>query len=112
MKQSVLARARELFGRWSGGVAALIVLGAIGYFFADNSVVHTPIDDAFIFYRYAVNLANGEGLVFNIGERVEGITSLLWTLLVAGGALFGADPVRFGHWLSVASGALLLWLTY
>lgn len=32
-------------------------------------------DDTMIFLQYARNLANGDGLVFNIGERVRGITS-------------------------------------
>lgn len=41
------------------------------------------IDDAFITFRYARNLADGNGLVFNLGERVEGATSLSWTLLLA-----------------------------
>ena len=41
------------------------------------------IDDAFITFRYARNFAQGNGLVFNLGERVEGITSLSWTLLLA-----------------------------
>ena len=41
------------------------------------------IDDAFITFRYARNLASGNGLVFNLGERVEGVTSLSWTLLLA-----------------------------
>jgi len=41
------------------------------------------IDDAFITFRYARNLAHGDGLVFNLGERVEGVTSLSWTLLLA-----------------------------
>ncbi|MBN97985.1 MAG: hypothetical protein CME16_01875, partial [Gemmatimonadetes bacterium] len=39
-------------------------------------------DDAFITLRYAQNLASGDGLVFNLGERVEGFTSPLWTLLL------------------------------
>ena len=41
------------------------------------------IDDAFITFRYARHLADGNGLVFNLGERVEGATSLSWTLLLA-----------------------------
>lgn len=42
-------------------------------------------EDAFISLRYARNLLAGDGLVFNPGaERVEGITNLLWTLLLAG----------------------------
>jgi hypothetical protein len=42
-------------------------------------------DDSFITLRYAQNLAEGHGLVFNLNERVEGFTSPLWTILLAGG---------------------------
>jgi len=35
-------------------------------------------DDAFISYRYVQNFLNGDGLVFNIGERVEGFTNFGW----------------------------------
>ena len=40
-------------------------------------------DDAFISFRYARNLHDGLGLVFNAGEYVEGYTNLLWTLAMA-----------------------------
>lgn len=40
------------------------------------------VDDAFVSFRYARNFAEGHGLVFNIGERVEGYTNFLWTLLI------------------------------
>lgn len=40
-------------------------------------------EDAFIFFRYVDNLLNGNGLVFNIGERVEGFTSPLWVFFLA-----------------------------
>src|SRR5262245_49032609 len=36
-------------------------------------------DDAFISFRYARNWAEGQGLVWNPGERVEGYTNFLWT---------------------------------
>ncbi|WP_309714848.1 hypothetical protein [Armatimonas sp.] len=42
----------------------------------------TLFDDAMISLRYARNLAYGDGLVWNPGERVEGITNPLWTLLM------------------------------
>ena len=43
------------------------------------------MDDANIGFRYARNLAEGYGFVFNPGgERVEGVTSLLWVFLLAG----------------------------
>jgi len=52
-------------------------------------------DDAFISFRYAKNLVDGLGLIFNVGERVEGYTNFLWTLLMAGGIRLGLDPVPF-----------------
>ncbi len=48
-------------------------------------------DDAFIAFRYARNFARGLGLVFNPGERVEGYTNFLWTVLMAGAARAGLD---------------------
>lgn len=44
-------------------------------------------EDSYISFRYARNLLDGNGLVFNPGgEHVEGITNLLWTLFLAGGS--------------------------
>ncbi len=40
-------------------------------------------DDAFISFRYAKNFVEGHGLVYNIGEKVEGYTNFLWTLLLS-----------------------------
>jgi arabinofuranosyltransferase len=41
------------------------------------------IDDAYISFRYAYQLAHHGMLVYNLGERVEGITNLFWTVLLA-----------------------------
>lgn len=43
-------------------------------------------DDAYISLRYARNLLEGRGLIWNEGERVEGYTNFLWTMLIAAGA--------------------------
>jgi hypothetical protein len=59
-------------------------------------------DDAFISFRYAKNLVAGLGLVYNPGERVEGFTNFLWTILVAGGMGIGVDPVVFSTALGIA----------
>ena len=71
-------------------------------------------EDAFISFRYARNLLEGHGLVFNPGERVEGYTNFLWTLELAGiWGLFGIRPEHAAPWLSVfytiATIAALLW---
>jgi hypothetical protein len=49
-------------------------------------------DDAYISFRYARNFADGHGLVYNVGERVEGYTNFLWVVLVAGLFTMGLDP--------------------
>ena len=50
-------------------------------------------DDAFISFRYARNLLEGHGLVFNPGEYVEGYSNFLWTLeLALLWALFDLPP--------------------
>ena len=40
-------------------------------------------DDQMISMRYARNLAEGRGLVWNAGERVEGYTNFGWVLVMA-----------------------------
>lgn len=40
-------------------------------------------DDAFITFRYAENIAAGNGFVYNVGERVLGTTTPLFTLILA-----------------------------
>lgn len=40
-------------------------------------------DDGMISMRYAYNLAHGHGLVWNLGERIEGYTNPLWVLYMA-----------------------------
>ncbi|MDD0844992.1 hypothetical protein [Pseudomonas sp. Gutcm_11s] len=91
----------------------LLVLGGLlclyGYEFLQPTI---QIDDAYISYRYAQNLVDGHGLVYNVGERVEGYTNLLWTLLVAGGVAFGGSASLVGHWLGFVSGVFLLLATF
>ncbi len=52
------------------------------------------VDDAFISFNYGVHLANGFGLVWNIGQPpVEGYTDFLWVLIIAVISLLKLDPV-------------------
>jgi hypothetical protein len=65
-------------------------------------------EDAFISFRYASNLIQGHGLVYNVGERVEGYTNFLWTLILAGGMALGADPVPLSRFLGIGFALALL----
>jgi len=71
-------------------------------------------DDAYIMFRYARNLAHGHGLVFNVGERVEGYTSFLWVLQLSIGYLLGAPGDVVPHVLSVAytAAAMGIWVWF
>ena len=69
-------------------------------------------DDAFISLRYAANLLAGHGLVFNLGERVEGFTSPLWTLLLAGFGACGFDLLEAARALGLLCSILTLPTTY
>ncbi|TGM57638.1 hypothetical protein EHQ91_01945 [Leptospira biflexa] len=49
-------------------------------------------DDAYISFVYARNLWEGNGFVFNVGERVEGYTNFLWTVYLSFGYGLGLKP--------------------
>lgn len=69
-------------------------------------------DDAFISYRYAANFAQGNGLVWNPGEHVEGYTNFLWTILVAIPFFLSINPVKFSHAAGLFCFILTLVFTY
>jgi hypothetical protein len=69
-------------------------------------------DDAFITYRYARNIAAGAGAVFNPGQRVEGFSNPVFTLLLAAVYRLVPDVTMFpvvarGIGLASAVGALI-----
>ena len=91
----------------TGALVALIalhVLHVLRYNFVS--------DDAFISLRYAANLLAGHGLVFNPGERVEGFTSPLWTLLLAGFGACGFNLPEAARALGLLCSVLALPTTY
>ncbi|TGL87327.1 hypothetical protein EHQ68_12310 [Leptospira congkakensis] len=49
-------------------------------------------DDAYISFVYARNLYEGFGFVFNWGERVEGYTNFLWTIILSLGYSLQIKP--------------------
>ena len=90
-----------------------IALAAIIAGFVIHSVsLNFTQDDAFISYRYARNLLDGEGLVFNPGERVEGYTNFLWIILLAAFGRLGVDIIGLSKVLGIASGAAAILVTY
>lgn len=62
------------------------------------------VDDAFISYRYGRHLADGHGLVWNLGETppVEGFSNFLWTVMCAALELLGLAPELWTRVIGVA----------
>jgi hypothetical protein len=79
-------------------------------------LVVTPaisLDDPFIGLRYARNLVDGHGLVYNAGEPpVEGYTAFLWVLVAALGMALGFEPLAFWQVGGVLAQVATLWATY
>ena len=60
-------------------LALVTLLGVI-----HQAMFRTRAEDAFITFRYALNLATGKGVVFNPGEHVEGYSNFLFLVVLAG----------------------------
>jgi len=65
-------------------------------------------DDAYIVLRYVQNFLDGNGLVWNPGERVEGYTCFLWVILVSGITSLNIDPVLSTRILGIGFAFLTL----
>lgn len=76
---------------WMAGLRASIVVDGTRYHFLD--------DDQMISMRYARNLADGHGPVWNPGERVEGYTNFGWMLAMAGVHRLGAGDATAALWV-------------
>lgn len=70
-----MTRTRAIIAAVAALIAAALLRGV--YVLAS-----APVDDAYITFRYARNLAEGQGFVYNVGERVLGTTTPLFTLLL------------------------------
>ena len=69
-------------------------------------------DDAYISYRYVANFLDGHGLVFNIGERVEGFTNFGWVIFMILWGAFGFDYILISQIAGFLFGAGIIVLSY
>jgi arabinofuranosyltransferase len=79
---------------------ASIVIDGTRYFFLD--------DDQMVSMRYARNLAEGLGPVWNAGERVEGYTSPGWMAVMAVVHWLGAGDARAAVYVKLLNWALAI----
>ena len=108
-------------------IAALIIVGClvlIGFSATAQALVDlepaaapsptrgVPLDDAWIHFQFARNLARGDGFAFNPGHPTAGSTAPLWTLLLAAAYALGGPFPLAGQILSGASFLLAVVATY
>jgi arabinofuranosyltransferase len=91
------SRAHRLL-RWSLLAAPVLILAERAW--ARRSMS----DDGFINLRVVSQIVNGNGPVFNIGERAEASTSPLWIYMLSAGDIL--TPVRL-EWIAVLLGIAL-----
>ena len=94
---------------WAGLLIALLFAALASKFLIAGV---EAIDDAYISFRYAQNLVEGHGLVYNPGEPpVQGYTNFLWVLTIALGLAMGLPPVATACGLGFIAGLATLLLT-
>ncbi|HYQ44987.1 MAG TPA: hypothetical protein VER11_23535 [Polyangiaceae bacterium] len=116
-KQRVRALSAGLRTAMSGASLAFFAWYALVFIRRASFVVADKrhfvlFDDGMISMRYAWNLSHGLGLVWNVGERVEGFTNPLWVLVMSVATfafdknlaclamqILGATVVAFGGWM-------------
>lgn len=89
--------------RLAGWAGWLGIAGVVAARFAGRAG-----DDIYITYRYAYNLAHGRGLVFNVGERVFGVSDPGLALLLAGLHATTGAPIPILGTLITAAALLLI----
>jgi len=95
------------------GRFALAALGVVALFLGHAWYLGGVAEDAFISFRFARNLVEGHGLVWNPGEaRVEGYTNFSWVVLSALAQRFGLDAIRSAQALGLAASLATLWVVH
>jgi arabinofuranosyltransferase len=100
-------------------LASVLVIGCLAF---AGFLLHTqgatsgeggvPLDDAWIHFQFARNLAGGDGFSFNPGEPTAGSTAPLWTVLLSAVYLVGGRFPAAGQALSAVCFLLTIAGTY
>lgn len=84
----------------SGRYALCAVLGSAAILLLHSRIYFNyQSDDAYISFRYARNLADGFGPVWNRGDHVEGYSNFLWMVLLAATRKLSIDTPFAARWL-------------
>lgn len=75
-------------------------------------IVPYTYEDAYITFKYADNLVNGFGLVYNIGERVYGTTVPLFAILISAFKIIGILPIMSSLMINLISEGITSLIVY
>jgi hypothetical protein len=94
---------------WARRVAPVAAIcGSSALFAAQFLLLDFIVDDAFISFRYVDHLLDGQGLVFNPGEYVEGYSNFLWVMVLASFAAAGIEVEAAARSLGLVLGLATL----
>jgi len=105
--QSTFQESRRGYGNLIGLFVAMLILLLAGHAYFEYTT-----DDSYISFRYARNLAEGNGLVWNPGERLESYSNFLWVVLLSLAHTIGLNIVFTAKILGILSGIGILILSY
>lgn len=91
-----------------------LLISLLCVLFVQIFISFQPFDDAFITYRYARNISNGLGFVYNHGEKVLGTTTPLFTLLLSLIAFLTRPEYipEASNIISIISDSINVWLIF
>jgi hypothetical protein len=94
------------------GALAAITVVAVAVRLYLMRATHSTAEDFYITLRYAENLAGGHGMAYNVGERVLGTTTPLYTLFLALVHWIGLDPTTWGKVANILADGVSCWLLF
>ncbi len=101
------------FSSRDGAVFGLLLLVVLALAWNFLGAKRLPFEDAAMLMRYAENLAQGHGIVWNVGEKpVDGATDFLFLLALAGVRKIGFSLESAVIFIGVASHLITTFLVY
>ena len=104
-------------GRGALALTAVALAAALGFFLQRERLIAGsvgfhgfPLDDSWIHFQFARNVAEGRGFAYNPGVPVSGSTAPLWTLLLAGLFKVGGAYPAWAKAAGVAGALGAAWL--
>ncbi|MDQ7034167.1 MAG: hypothetical protein Q9P01_04835 [Anaerolineae bacterium] len=93
----------------------LAIFASVAYLAANGNLL-MPLDDVYIHFQYAKQMAVGQPYVYNTGQAAtSGATSFLYTYLLAVGYLLGFKGLLLGFWAMLLGTTSLIaaqWAVY